>query len=297
MMKSFMPKHSSKSKKQEDLCEACGQRPKFVEKNGTVHPYCGRTCARNQQPLCKLQGCHEAGKPAFGGYCSSRHSRNAVQHGQAQACTQCRKQPSVIGDLCLSCNNLQNFAETRLRELDTNDVEFRSLAANVTGEWNGSGSVIVERAYAVFLPRDVFSARKAYRTKLEGDGQVSIAQTFHSAQCICDLGINDSRLCTWQSCGICNILKSSFTSFEFGIKSKTGRFGPGIYSFWNPALADQFSTSSTSSPYRVMIACEVTISSKAARSSKNVDSIQDERGVFFSKADAIIPKYVIMYSK
>ncbi|KAF9260052.1 DUF1768-domain-containing protein [Marasmius fiardii PR-910] len=30
---------------QQDLCEACGIRPKFVE-NGYQHPYCSRTCAR-----------------------------------------------------------------------------------------------------------------------------------------------------------------------------------------------------------------------------------------------------------
>ena len=55
--------------------QTCGKRPKFVEKNGTVHPYCGRTCAKAQQPTCKLPGCRESGKSAFGGFCSPRHSR------------------------------------------------------------------------------------------------------------------------------------------------------------------------------------------------------------------------------
>ena len=55
--------------------QTCGKRPKFVEKNGTVHPYCGRTCAKAQQSPCKLPGCRESGKSAFGGFCSPRHSR------------------------------------------------------------------------------------------------------------------------------------------------------------------------------------------------------------------------------
>lgn len=34
-------------------------------------------------------------------------------------------------------------------------------------------------------------------------------------------------------------------------------FGPGVYTCKNPKSADTFATSSTSSPYRVMICCEV----------------------------------------
>lgn len=37
------------------------------------------------------------------------------------------------------------------------------------------------------------------------------------------------------------------------------RFGDGIYSYRNPALADNFATSCTSSPHRVMIACDLVV--------------------------------------
>lgn len=37
------------------------------------------------------------------------------------------------------------------------------------------------------------------------------------------------------------------------------RFGEGIYSYRNPACADRFSTSCTTSPYRVMIACDTFV--------------------------------------
>ena len=55
--------------------QTCGKRPKFVEKDGTAHPYCGRTCAKAQQPTCKLPSCKESGKSAFSGFCSPRHAR------------------------------------------------------------------------------------------------------------------------------------------------------------------------------------------------------------------------------
>lgn len=43
------------------------------------------------------------------------------------------------------------------------------------------------------------------------------------------------------------------------------RHGSGVYSYLDPALADGFATSCTSSPYRVMIACDVIVSSGSKR--------------------------------
>lgn len=37
------------------------------------------------------------------------------------------------------------------------------------------------------------------------------------------------------------------------------RFGPGIYTFVNPKLADTEATTSSTSPYRVMVACDVLV--------------------------------------
>jgi hypothetical protein len=102
-------------------------------------------------------------------------------------------------------------------------------------------------------------------------------RSFHSSQCICDLGHKEPVLCNYRSCGICSIVKSSFKSFAFGVTSNSGRcawncwlqwntnwwfrsrFGEGIYSYRNPAFADQYATSCTSSPYRVMIACDALV--------------------------------------
>ena len=102
-------------------------------------------------------------------------------------------------------------------------------------------------------------------------------QTFHSTVCWCDLGRSEIKFCTWRACGICTIIKSAFTTFEFGIKSNSGRsveststlirsivltlvparFGPGIYSYLKPSLADRWAVCSP--PHRVMLACEVKL--------------------------------------
>ena len=49
--------------------------------------------------------------------------------------------------------------------------------------------------------------------------------TFHSSQCICDLGAKShASLCNIVSCGICSAVKSSFTEFAFGVKKNEGRY-------------------------------------------------------------------------
>ena len=129
--------------------QTCGKRAKFIEKDGTVHPYCGRTCAKAQQPRCKLPGCKESGRSAFSGFCSPRHARcvvvwlafsprgqahliwvhsfrSAVQTGQSPPCNRCGKEPQVISGLCLQCNNSQGDTESRLRELKQRDPKFGS---------------------------------------------------------------------------------------------------------------------------------------------------------------------------
>lgn len=87
----------------------------------------------------------------------------------------------MINGLCLQCNNTQGDAESRLRELKPRDpklVSCRSgvvvdvanklnslivVVAGVVQEWKGIGKVEVHRAYEIFLPRDVYAAREAYR--------------------------------------------------------------------------------------------------------------------------------------
>ena len=122
------------------------------------------------------------------------------------------------------------------------------------------------------------------------------------------------------------VVKSSFKSFAFGTSSNqgrcvrgyryafkhqltSGRFGDGIYSYRNPALADRFATSCTSSPYRVMIACDVSVepeqcsmdevSGVVRRKAIIADHAQvgEEESLFVPSADAIIPAYIIMYAK
>ncbi|KDQ52775.1 hypothetical protein JAAARDRAFT_40055 [Jaapia argillacea MUCL 33604] len=277
-----------------DLCENCGKKPKFVER-GFQHPYCGRTCARSgggqasNPNACALRGCRAVGKSSFGGFCSEAHGRDAVRSGQAKACDQCRVHAQIAGNLCGACDRRAQ-STPRLGELDNNGATFRSIANNWARQWNDARTrPNIERVFEVTMPRDRQAKRKAYLKKLDQAGGYFEQQTFHSSQCICDLGVKNPLLCDWKSCGICNIVKSSFQSFAFGVPQNSGRYGAGIYSYQNPALADRFATSSTSSPYRAIIACDVAMTNGKS------DSVNDGERVFVTNPDAIIPSYIILY--
>jgi len=164
-------------------------------------------------------------------------------------------------------------------------------------EWKSpQSSVSVKKIYNVTTPREAQTKYDAYIKKLVAAGYgVQELRTFHSSQCICDLGVGDAVLCSFKACGICNIVKSSFRAFAFGVTENTGRYGPGTYSYLDPTLADVWSTSCTTSPYRVMIACDVVMSSTGKR--KGAVSIRDGDRIFVNNSDAIAAAYVILYTK
>lgn len=98
------------------------------------------------------------------------------------------------------------------------------------------------------------------------------------------------------------------------------RFGPGVYSYLDPSLADRHAVSTTTSPYRVMLSCEVNLLPHRVQPPKfsgivqsvsccaykpsipgliHPFDLQHEEGpsVYVSGAEAIVPKYLILYSK
>ncbi|KAJ7145072.1 hypothetical protein C8R43DRAFT_1130148 [Mycena crocata] len=292
---------------QNDLCEQCGQKPKFIEPGGSRHPYCSRSCAKKAQgpspAACALRGCRATGKPAFSNFCSDEHgrrvsrrdyehqltaiafSRQAVRGGQVEGCDLCHEHPRASGDLCIACD--RNFPGPRLREVSVGGATFKQVRTQFLSEWDcpNTARPKIDKVYQISAPREIRARHDAYRASQRATEEIRV---FHSSQCICDLGTKTPSLCNFKSCGICCIVKSSFHEVGFGEKFNNGRFGEGIYSYRNPSLADVHATSATSSPYRVMIACDVAVESDF--------EVPDEESVFVPSADAIVPAYIVMYT-
>ncbi|KAJ6512674.1 hypothetical protein C8R45DRAFT_1059310 [Mycena sanguinolenta] len=280
---------------QNDLCEVgtawlqCGLKPKFVEPGGSRHSYCSRSCAKQAQgaspSACALRGCRATGKPAFSGFCSDAHGRQAVQSGQVEGCDSCHEHPRASGDLCIACD--RKMVGPRLKELAVGGATFTDVRSQFLSEWDSLNAIRprVHKVYQISVPRDIRALHNAYRANQRATEEIRV---FHSAQCICDMGTKTPALCSYKSCGICCIVKSSFNEFAFGEKCNLGRFGEGIYSYRNPSLADVHATSATSTPYRVMIACDVAVESNL--------EVPDEESLFVPCADAIVPVFLIMYT-
>jgi len=168
----------------------------------------------------------------------------------------------------------------------------------VASKWKPvNNDVKVEKIFEVHNSRDAQIFESNRKTLAEA-GSVEKMRTFYSSQCICNLGHLGSQLCNALSCGICTVVKSSFKSFAFDISHDTGRYGKGIYSNMNPAEADRFSTSSTSSPYRVMVLCDVIMYKKAqVLPIRRPELATDGTRVFVNSSDSIIVRYVILYTK
>ncbi|KAJ7472737.1 hypothetical protein FB451DRAFT_1339533 [Mycena latifolia] len=270
---------------QNDMCEQCGQKPKFIEPGGSRHPYCSRSCAKKAQgpspSACALRGCRATGKPAFSHFCSDEHGKQAVRQGQVEGCDACHEYPRASGDLCIACD--RKSTGPRLREVNIGGATFKTVRAQFLSEWDcpNTAAPKVEKVYQVSIPRDIRARHDAYRY---GGSRWLLhpceIRVFHSSQ--------RPLLCSFKSCGICCIVKSSFREFAFGETFNNGRFGEGIYSYRNPSLADVHATSATSTPYRVTIACDVSVESDF--------EVPDEESVFVPTADAIVPAYIVMYT-
>lgn len=133
-------------------------------------------------------------------------------------------------------------------------------------------------------------------------------RTYYGAQCICPFAIKNMQLCEWRSCGICMVIKHSFTMFHFGEMTTRGRsgllplcsfdlilisntrLGSGIYTTSDSSSADKEVTSSLASPYRVMVVCDVIVPAQ-----NDSNGIVDGSDIFVTDPDAILPVYVILY--
>ncbi|KAG2357868.1 hypothetical protein BDR07DRAFT_1419140 [Suillus spraguei] len=274
------------------MCEACGIKPKYIDPNGTHHSYCGRSCARTGVGKatfeCLLRGCSNSGT-AFNGFCSVDHAKrgNAVSPPSASSGPKMRLQ-----------THNHNGAGHMKPKAPSDVVHLFEIPSSAT-VWRESsglsqeGSVLVEKLYEISYPASISDARDKYLRGSQATGQAHILRTFHAAQCICDMGTKGPILCKWTSCGICNVVSSAFRGVAFGVPYNIGRQGKGLYSSRNPASADRLATSCLSSPYRVMIACDVVLPQNL---DKSTTVVAGDR-VVVRVPDAITPRFVVMYTK
>ncbi|KLO15230.1 hypothetical protein SCHPADRAFT_849726 [Schizopora paradoxa] len=305
-----------------DLCEVCGTRPKFVDNNtGRRHPYCGRTCAskdvrrdqpQNGNPLysssnrtrseiwvkvskCRMSECQREPLNQFSGFCGEDHKQAAVRRGLVALCSKCNKYLQTSGSLCVACQKYQDACQ--LTEVRYGSHSFNEVARVFSRQWKsesrGQRAPTVEKVLRVENSRKTLISFDYFRKD-----RVVDYTTFHSSQCICDLGKDAPyKFCQYPSCGICMATKSSFTKFAFDVVQNSGSLGDGVYSYLHSSSAHRHSTACTSSPFRVMIMCKVVVEkAKSGQPVMGTNSAVMSDTIVVRDSARIIPTNIILYS-
>lgn len=133
-------------------------------------------------------------------------------------------------------------------------------------------------SYELTTPHNAFVIW-ACETRIFADGNLAAYATLFDPPSRCSLVVSNR---TPEGEKTSRAAKFQLNSFR--------RYGEGVYSYLNPASADVHATSSLSSPYRVMLACDVLIADQ-----DDADQVDDGERVYVANADAVIPCYVILY--
>ncbi|OJA12645.1 hypothetical protein AZE42_07953 [Rhizopogon vesiculosus] len=285
--------------RRDTTCEACGVKPKYIDPNGMQHAYCGRSCARTGVgkgvPECSLRGCSNLEAAAFNGFCSEEHAKKGGMVPPPPASPGPKTQIPTRNHSGTARPKLTPPADVvHLSDIPSSGTVWREFVREWNSKWlSHEGSALVEKLYEISYPAGISDSQDNYQQDIEATGQPRILRTFHASQCICDMGTKGPVLCKWKSCGICNVVGSAFRGVAFGVPYNTGRQGKGLYSSRNPASADLFATSCLSSPYRVMIACDVVLPQHL---DKNTSVVAGDR-VVVRVPEAIVPRFIVMYTK
>jgi hypothetical protein len=202
-------------------------------------------------------------------------------------------------ELCEICTAHQDHF-TYLEEVPLKGDLFKAVRSYIDQDRKSSAFIEVERILEVHPAKIAKAAFETARQRLAINGAVQTLNGYFTDLAICNIGSPSLDLCKNKTCGICSVLKSSFKVFAFGANSQDGPSGNGIYISKTAALADPAATSSTSTPYRVLICCEILSGRERSRmslSGSRPTILETDAGWFFKDAALCMPKFVVLYTR
>mmetsp|Transcript_14240 Transcript_14240/g.19845 ORF Transcript_14240/g.19845 Transcript_14240/m.19845 type:complete len:409 (-) Transcript_14240:21-1247(-) len=283
---------SSHSTHTNNTCQYPGcTKPVFVENNGKVHDYCGRTHAQlhqqqqntnpsnnnnllsqpsqgNSSPksshsqtnnTCLYPGCTkpvfvENGKPH--NYCGRTHAK---LHNQS----------STGGSAMPPTNQVPGITF-----LQQTDPKYQEIEKQFISKWLHPKPVPTVRSIAIInsdsavtnkyenYKQAIIQKRPEYATgghKHGGPGNEH--RRFHGTNSMrCTLGLNNnSTLCSDNACATCSIIR---VGFQLRFKAKWGRFGEGIYLTSTSSKSDDYNNGTSTglgSGTKAMFVCRVVV--------------------------------------
>ncbi|KAG9029853.1 hypothetical protein FS837_003458 [Tulasnella sp. UAMH 9824] len=177
----------------------------------------------------------------------------------------------------------------------------RSILLMMQERWQSDelGPSELKSVYRIGLSEDVY---RRFDLALQTNDGCPVTATYCGCIATCNIvDDNDPAPCGSGSCELCDVLRSSFGNVPYGASSRDGAYGPGIYTYKNPALAHNAMISDGGQQSQDMnyalIQCRVVTQSSSGPSSKSFPSFTDDAGVTFcAQSTAIIPTHLLRYS-
>ncbi|KIO17319.1 hypothetical protein M407DRAFT_228650 [Tulasnella calospora MUT 4182] len=154
----------------------------------------------------------------------------------------------------------------------------------------------VKRIYRIDLPGQVY---RRFDLALQMNDVFAVTTTYYGGIATCNIADDtDPSPCASESCELCDALRGSFGNLLYGASCRDGSYGPGLYTYLNPALAYD-STDFDDEPQGqnfALIQCRVVTRADSKPSLNSYAGFIDDSGVVFcAQSTAVIPTHLLTY--
>ncbi|CAG8447918.1 4351_t:CDS:1 [Dentiscutata heterogama] len=193
----------------------------YVESNGVVHPYCGRTCSfidlRNISAIigkCNNPNCSKPKYSDVNGvvydYCSRTCARSCARICVRAGCgKRAYVDPTDLSRFYVYCNpncfwlDGQNLTVTKLTLLDPNDLDYIDAERKFI---KGLPNAKIQGILRIQMPQSIVKSH----LKMKKKSGLRALKMYHGTRTLCDLGsflTNLAPKCSGTTCGACGITR------------------------------------------------------------------------------------------
>ncbi|KAG8945931.1 hypothetical protein FRC04_012183 [Tulasnella sp. 424] len=153
--------------------------------------------------------------------------------------------------------------------------------------------------YRIDLPGQVY---RRFDLALQMNEDCLVRTSYYGGIAACSIAHDSNPTpCTSESCGLCDALRTSFGNLPHGASCSDGDYGPGLYTYSNPALAYHAAVPrddlQPQGSHFALVQCRVVARADSVPSSSAYAGFIDDSGVVFcAQSTAIIPTHVLICS-
>ncbi|KIO17321.1 hypothetical protein M407DRAFT_33016 [Tulasnella calospora MUT 4182] len=195
-----------------------------------------------------------------------------------------------------------NSDSNSIRPEDLKDPVTKTISVNMKNRWS-SDDIELRKLKGICrldLPGKIY---RRFDTALQMNEGCTIITTYYGGRETCGISkdsITRAHPCVLESCTLCTAIRSAFGNFLYGSSSHDGTYGPGVYTYVNPASAHQALASNLQGKAKnyTIIQCRVVIQGKEKKAANPyAASFVNESGTAFcAQPVAIIPTHLLIYS-